>query len=38
VRKQEQMVHRVQRLEEMRIPEVLDYQLVQHLRTSAPRN
>ena len=35
VRKQEQMVHRTQRLEEMRIPESLDYQVVQHLRTEA---
>ncbi len=35
VRKQEQMVHRTQRLEEMRIPESLDYQQVQHLRTEA---
>jgi tRNA uridine 5-carboxymethylaminomethyl modification enzyme len=35
VRKQEQMVHRAQRLEEMRIPDSLDYQQVQHLRTEA---
>jgi len=35
VRKQEQMVHRTLRLEEMRIPETLDYQQVQHLRTEA---
>ncbi|MDQ2888581.1 MAG: tRNA uridine-5-carboxymethylaminomethyl(34) synthesis enzyme MnmG [Chloroflexota bacterium] len=35
VRKQEQMVHRTLRLEEMRIPATLDYQQVQHLRTEA---
>lgn len=35
VRKQEQMVHRTLRLEEMRIPEALDYQDIQHLRTEA---
>ncbi len=35
VRKQEQMVHRTHRLEEMRIPESLDYTQVQHLRTEA---
>jgi len=35
VRKQEQMVHRAQRLEEMRIPETLDYREIQHLRTEA---
>lgn len=35
VRKQEQTVHRVQRLEEMRIPESLDYRNVLHLRTEA---
>ena len=35
VRKQEQMVQRTQRLEEMRIPETIDYALVQHLRTEA---
>jgi tRNA uridine 5-carboxymethylaminomethyl modification enzyme len=35
IRKQEQMVHRTQRLEEMRIPETLDYQAVPHLRTEA---
>jgi tRNA uridine 5-carboxymethylaminomethyl modification enzyme len=35
VRKQEQTVHRTQRLEEMCIPEFLDYQEVHHLRTEA---
>ncbi len=35
VRKQEQMVHRTLRLEEMRIPETLDYQQIAHLRTEA---
>jgi tRNA uridine 5-carboxymethylaminomethyl modification enzyme len=35
VRKQEQMVQRTQRLETMRIPETIDYALVQHLRTEA---
>jgi tRNA uridine 5-carboxymethylaminomethyl modification enzyme len=35
VRKQEQMVHRTQRLEEMRIPETLNYQDIPHLRTEA---
>jgi tRNA uridine 5-carboxymethylaminomethyl modification enzyme len=35
VRKQEQTVHRTQRLEEMRIPETLDYRQVQHMRTEA---
>ncbi len=35
VRKQEQTVHRMHRLEEMRIPEKLDYAQVQHLRTEA---
>jgi tRNA uridine 5-carboxymethylaminomethyl modification enzyme len=35
VRKQAQMVNRTLRLEEMRIPETLDYNLVQHLRTEA---
>jgi glucose-inhibited division protein A len=35
IRKQEQMVHRTQRLEEMRIPEALDYHAVLHLRTEA---
>ncbi|MBV9229016.1 MAG: tRNA uridine-5-carboxymethylaminomethyl(34) synthesis enzyme MnmG, partial [Chloroflexi bacterium] len=35
VRKQEQMVHRTQRLEEMHIPDALDYQQVKHLRTEA---
>ncbi|MBE3559796.1 MAG: tRNA uridine-5-carboxymethylaminomethyl(34) synthesis enzyme MnmG [Ktedonobacteraceae bacterium] len=35
IRKQEQMVHRTRRLEEMRIPESLDYQQIPHLRTEA---
>jgi len=35
IRKQEQMVHRTQRLEEMRIPNVTDYQAISHLRTEA---
>lgn len=35
VRKQEHMVYRTQKLEEMRIPESLDYQAVLHLRTEA---
>jgi tRNA uridine 5-carboxymethylaminomethyl modification enzyme len=35
VRKQEQIVHRTQRLEEQHIPETLDYSNVQHLRTEA---
>lgn len=35
IRKQEQLVHRTQRLEEMRIPASLDYQVVPHLRTEA---
>jgi tRNA uridine 5-carboxymethylaminomethyl modification enzyme len=35
VRKQEQMVHRTQRLEEMRIPDTLNYQDIPHLRTEA---
>jgi tRNA uridine 5-carboxymethylaminomethyl modification enzyme len=35
VRKQEQTVHRTQRLEEYRIPENFNYQEVQHLRTQA---
>jgi tRNA uridine 5-carboxymethylaminomethyl modification enzyme len=35
VRKQEQMVHRTLRLEEMRIPEGIDYQKISHLRTEA---
>jgi tRNA uridine 5-carboxymethylaminomethyl modification enzyme len=35
VRKQEQMVNRTLRLEGMRIPETLDYNAVQHLRTEA---
>ncbi len=35
IRKQEQMVHRAQRLEEMCIPDPFDYLLVPHLRTEA---
>jgi len=35
VRKQEQQVHRTQRLEEHRIPETLDYAEIPHLRTQA---
>ena len=35
IRKQEQTVHRMQRLEEMRIPENVDYQKIPHLRTEA---
>jgi tRNA uridine 5-carboxymethylaminomethyl modification enzyme len=35
VRKQEQMVQRTRRLEEMRIPEELNYQVISHLRTEA---
>lgn len=35
VRKQEQMVQRTLRLEEMRLPETLDYAAVPHLRTEA---
>ena len=35
VRKQEQIVHRVQRLEEQLIPETIDYQSLSHLRTQA---
>ena len=35
VRKQEQMVQRTLRLEEMRIAETIDYAQVQHLRTEA---
>jgi tRNA uridine 5-carboxymethylaminomethyl modification enzyme len=35
VRKQEQMVHRTLKLEEMRIPEMLNYQNMPHLRTEA---
>ncbi len=35
VRKQEQTIHRMRRLEETRIPEQIDYTLVQHLRTEA---
>jgi tRNA uridine 5-carboxymethylaminomethyl modification enzyme len=35
IRKQEQMVHRMQRLEEMRIPATVVYQEIPHLRTEA---
>ena len=35
IRKQEQLVHRTQRLEEMRIPDSTDYQAIPHLRTEA---
>ncbi|HEX6108613.1 MAG TPA: hypothetical protein VFZ02_04310, partial [Ktedonobacteraceae bacterium] len=35
VRKQEQFVHRTRRMEEHQIPETLDYNAVQHLRTQA---
>jgi tRNA uridine 5-carboxymethylaminomethyl modification enzyme len=35
IRKQEQLVHRTQRLEEMRIPDIIDYQAIPHLRTEA---
>ena len=35
VRKQEQLVHRTLKLEEMRIPEKLNYQEIAHLRTEA---
>lgn len=35
VRKQEQTIHRTQRLEEQRIPEWLDYREIAHLRTEA---
>ncbi len=35
VRKQEQQVHRARRLEEWLIPEALDYEAVQHMRTQA---
>lgn len=35
IRKQEQLVRRTQRLEEMRIPEAIDYQVIPHLRTEA---
>ncbi|HEY4036631.1 MAG TPA: tRNA uridine-5-carboxymethylaminomethyl(34) synthesis enzyme MnmG [Ktedonobacteraceae bacterium] len=35
IRKQEQLVHRTQRLEEMRIPNVIDYQAIPHLRTES---
>jgi tRNA uridine 5-carboxymethylaminomethyl modification enzyme len=35
IRKQEQVVHRMQRLEEMRIPATVAYQEIPHLRTEA---
>jgi tRNA uridine 5-carboxymethylaminomethyl modification enzyme len=35
VRKQEQIVHRTRRMEEHLIPETIDYNAVQHLRTQA---
>ncbi|HKF39296.1 MAG TPA: tRNA uridine-5-carboxymethylaminomethyl(34) synthesis enzyme MnmG, partial [Ktedonobacteraceae bacterium] len=35
VRKQEQLVHRTQRLEEQCIPDIIDYQAIQHMRTQA---
>ena len=35
IRKQEQLVYRIQRLEEMRIPHAIDYQTISHLRTEA---
>ena len=35
IRKQQQLVHRTQRVEEQHIPETLDYQAIQHLRTEA---
>lgn len=35
VRKQEQIVHRVRRLEDQLIPETIDYQDIPHLRTQA---
>ena len=35
VRKQEQLISRTKRLEEMRIPDTLDYREVQHLRIEA---
>jgi tRNA uridine 5-carboxymethylaminomethyl modification enzyme len=35
IRKQEQTVHRMQRLEEMRMPLNIDYQTIAHLRTEA---
>jgi tRNA uridine 5-carboxymethylaminomethyl modification enzyme len=35
IHKQEQMVHRTRRLEEMLIPPTLDYQAILHLRTEA---
>lgn len=38
IRKQEQLVHRTQRLEEMRIPNMIDYQSILHLRTEARQN
>ena len=35
IQKQEQMVYRTQRLEEMRIPAGIDYQTISHMRTEA---
>ncbi len=35
IQKQEQMVYRTQRLEEMRIPSGIDYQTIAHMRTEA---
>ncbi len=35
MRKQEQIVHRTSRMEEHHIPETIDYNAVQHLRTQA---
>ncbi len=35
VQKQQQLIHRMQRLEEQLIPETVDYQLISHLRTEA---
>jgi tRNA uridine 5-carboxymethylaminomethyl modification enzyme len=35
VRKQEQFVHRTRRMEEHLIPETIDYNAIQHLRTQA---
>lgn len=35
VRKQEQTVRRTQRLEEQRIPDGIEYQEIQHMRTQA---
>ena len=35
VRKQEHMVHRAQRVEEQHIPDTIDYQVIQQLRTEA---